>query len=46
MDKGEGIKKYKLVVTSHGDRKYSIRNIANNIVVTMDSVQGTLDLLG
>ena len=47
MKKGEEIKKYRLVVTnSNGDRKYSIRNIANNIIIVMYGVRGALDLLG
>ena len=37
LDKrGEGIKKYKLVVTnSNGDVKYNIENVVNNSVITI-----------
>ena len=46
MKKWEEVKKYKLVVTNnHGDEKYSIRNIANNIIITIYSVRRALDLL-
>ena len=38
--KGEGIKKYKLVVTEyHEDVKSSLGNIVNNIVITMYGVR-------
>ena len=34
-DKGEGIKKYKLVVKNrHGEVKYSIGNVVNNVMST------------
>lgn len=33
-EKGEGIKKYKLIVAdSYGDMKYSIRNTVDNVVI-------------
>ena len=32
---GKGIKKYKLLVISHGDKKYSIGNIVNNTVISL-----------
>ena len=45
--RGKEIKKYILVVRNcYGDRKYSIRDVANNIVTTMYSIRGVLDLLG
>ena len=45
--KGEGIKKYRLVVTnSPGDVKYSIGNTVYNTVITMCGVRGVLDLRG
>ena len=46
MKNGEEIKKYKLVViNSNRHIKYSIKNIVDNIVITM-YVRGVLDLLG
>ena len=41
-EKGGGIKKYKLVVTeNHGDVKYSIGNMLNDIVITIYCWMGT-----
>ena len=40
-EKGEGIKKYKLVVI-HGDVKYKIGNMVSIIVITMHSVRQVL----
>ena len=31
---------------SNGDKKYSIGNVINNIVVTMDSARWVLEILG
>ena len=46
-ENGEGIKEYKLVVTdSHGDVKYSIGYIVNNILITMYGVRWVQDLPG
>ena len=45
-EKTEGIKKYKLAVTSHGDVKHSIGNIVNNIIITTYRVRWVQDLLG
>ena len=46
-EKGEGIKTYKLVVTnSHGDMKYSTRNIVSDIVITVYSARWILEILG
>ena len=42
--KGEGIKKYKLVVTEgHGDVMYSVGNVVNDNVITMYGVRWVLD---
>ena len=46
MKKGEGIKKYQLVVTKHGDIKCRIENIGNNIIITVCGARWVLDLLG
>ena len=44
-EKGEGIEKYRLVVTnSHGEVKCSIGNMVNNIVTTMDGARGALEM--
>ena len=45
--KGEGIQKYKLVVTEQSqDVQYSVGNIVNNVVMTMYGARWVLDLLG
>ena len=44
-EKVEGIEKCNLVVqNSHGDVRYSIGNIANNIVITVYDASGVLDI--
>ena len=46
-EKGEGIKKYKLVVTnSHGDVKHSVTCVVNNIALIMYDARCVLDLSG
>ena len=46
-EKGEGIKKYELVVIEQSqDVKYSKGNIVNDSVITMYNVRWVLDLLG
>ena len=46
-ESGEGIEKYRLVVTEWSwGLKYSIGNIVNNIVITIYGVRWVLDLLG
>ena len=46
-EKGEGIRKYKLVVTnSPGGGKYSTGNIVSNIVTTVYSARGMLEIGG
>ena len=41
--KGEGIKNYNLAVTKYSQKvKYSIRNIVDNIVITIYSARWTL----
>lgn len=45
VSSGKGVKKYKLQ-NSHGGIKYSIRNIATSVLITMHGVRGTLDLSG
>ena len=44
-EKGEGIKKYKLVVTKYRGGKHSIGNIVNDIVITVYGTRQVLDLL-
>ena len=46
-ERGEGIKKYKLAVTKQLQGcKYSIRNIVDNIVITMYHARWALGLSG
>ena len=45
--KGEQIKKYKLVITKQSwDVKFSIKNIVNDIVITVDDARSVLALSG
>ena len=44
--RNEGIEKYKLLVTSHGDVKYSIANIVNTIVITMYGARCVVEISG
>ena len=45
--KGERIKKYKLVITKQSwDVKFSIKNIVNDIVITVDDAKSVLALSG
>ena len=44
-EKGEEIEKYKLVVTNQSQgHKYGIRNIVNNIVITMYGARQVLEI--
>ena len=47
-EKGEKIKicKFPVIKSNHRDVKYSIRNIVNNIAITMYDVRWLLDLSG
>ena len=46
-EKGEGIKKYELMVTKQSwDVKYRVRNIDNNIVIIVYGARWVLELLG
>ena len=44
--KGEGIERYRQLQNSHGDVKYSIGNIINNVVITMYDAQWVLEISG
>ena len=46
-EKGEGIKKYELMVTKQSwDVKYRVRNIDNHIVIIVYGARWVLELLG
>lgn len=45
-EKGEGTGKYRLVQNSHRDVKCSLRNITNNIAISMYAARWVLEILG